>query len=181
MKKETEMGKIIQFNLPDQAATGNVGFDTPVKRDNPPDLVDGINWATRTFDSRQTGLGQDDPPPRRQKEPIFGLRAHLERPGYILIGWHVFWTSGHDGTPFDRAYNVYWMPKTGPRWVHYDFTTVTDVLCCSPFYRTSRTKVRYWLNHHNTDYAALLAPELLEYGPDLRPAYLDKLASTQVS
>jgi hypothetical protein len=122
------MGKIFEFRLPDQAASGNVGFEIPVKRDNPPNLVDGINWATRAFDSRQTGLGQrqDNPPPRRQKEPIVisvmpdetfptghrDLRPLLQRDGLILLSWAI-WEDWYNDESFLRCYIVTWVTSQG--------------------------------------------------------------------
>jgi hypothetical protein len=122
------MAKIIQFNLPDVAKWQLIGPKTPVKRDNPPDLVDGINWATRAFDSRQTGLeqGRDNPPPRHQKEPIVvsvmpeqafptghrDLRPLLQRDGLILLSWAI-WEDWYNDESFLRHYIVTWATSRG--------------------------------------------------------------------
>jgi hypothetical protein len=94
------MGKIIQFRLPSSAASGNVGFKTPVKRDNPP--------------------------PRRQKEPIVvpvmpeqafptghrDLRPLLQRDGLILLSWAI-WEDWYGDETFLRRYIVTWTASQG--------------------------------------------------------------------
>jgi hypothetical protein len=100
------MAKIIQFRLLSSAASGNVGFKTPVKRDNPP--------------------------PRRQKEPIVvsamteqafptghrDLRPLLQRDGLILISWAI-WEDWYGDETFLRRYIVTWAASQG-KTRHYD-------------------------------------------------------------
>jgi hypothetical protein len=59
MKKEAKMAKILQFRLPSLEASGNVGFEIPVKRD------------------KEAG------DPQREME------SALKMDGYILIAWAV--------------------------------------------------------------------------------------------
>jgi hypothetical protein len=201
------MAKIIQFNLPDRAASGNVGFETPVKRDNPP--------------------------PRRQKEPIAvsvmpeqafpvghrDLRPLLQRDGLILLSWAI-WENWYDDGGFLRRYIVTWVTSQGKA-RHYATKAVEeqelagavpermgDVL----FYRGAYGS-RYDLPHYSdemiADYLYLAAPFDLDKKTipgfvrvlkalgskvdfdhafslgaakkSLAQEYLDKLASTQVS
>jgi hypothetical protein len=106
------MAKIIQFSPPDQAASGNVGFEIPVKQDNPP--------------------------PRRQKEPIVisvmpeqafpvghrDLRPLLQRDGLILLSWAIREDWYGDGSLI-RGYIVTWAASQGkPR--HYATEAVEE-------------------------------------------------------
>jgi hypothetical protein len=94
------MAKIIQFKLPSLAASGNVGYKTPIKRDNPP--------------------------PRRQKEPIVlsvmpeqafptghrDLRPLLQRDGLILLSWAV-WEDWYGDDSLLRRYIITWVTSRG--------------------------------------------------------------------
>jgi hypothetical protein len=94
------MGKIIQFRLPDVAKWQLIGPKAPVKRDNPP--------------------------PRRQKEPIIisvmpeqafptghqDLRPLLQRDGLILLSWAI-WEDWYHDESFQRRYIVTWTTSQG--------------------------------------------------------------------
>jgi hypothetical protein len=94
------MAKIIQFKLAALDASGNVGFETPVKRDNPP--------------------------PRRQKEPLVisvmpeqafptghrDLRPLFQRDGLILLSWAI-WEDWYGDETFLRRYIVTWASSQG--------------------------------------------------------------------
>jgi hypothetical protein len=94
------MAKIIQFRLPSSDVSGNVGFEIPVKRDNPP--------------------------PHRQKEPIVisvmpeqvfptghrDLRPLLQRDGLILLSWAI-WEDWYGDETFLRRYIVTWASSQG--------------------------------------------------------------------
>ncbi|MDR2741022.1 MAG: hypothetical protein LBB98_02585 [Treponema sp.] len=94
------MAKIIQFNLPDVAKWQLISPETPVKRDNPP--------------------------PRRQKEPIVlsvmpeqafptghrDLRPLLQRDGLILLSWAI-WEGWYNDENFLRRYIVTWIASQG--------------------------------------------------------------------
>jgi hypothetical protein len=94
------MGKILEFRLPSAAASGNTSFEIPVKRDNPP--------------------------PRRQKEPVVisvmpeqafpaghrDLRPLLQRDGLILMSWAV-WQDWHNDESFLTRYIVTWVTSRG--------------------------------------------------------------------
>jgi hypothetical protein len=94
------MAKIIQFQLPSRDTSGNGGFKTPAKGDNPP--------------------------PRRQKEPVVisvmpdeafpaghrDLRPLLQRDGLILISW-ARWEDWYGDESFLRRYIVTWATSQG--------------------------------------------------------------------
>jgi hypothetical protein len=91
---------ILEFRLPSSGASGNVGFETPVKRDNPT--------------------------PRRQKEPIVisvmpeqafpighrDLRPLLQRDGLILLSWAI-WEDWYGDETFLRRYIITWVTSQG--------------------------------------------------------------------
>jgi hypothetical protein len=201
------MAKIIQFTLPDQAASGNVGFETPVKRDNPP--------------------------PRRQKEPIAlsvmpeqafpvghrDLRPLLQRDGLILLSWAI-WEGWYGDESFFRRYIVTWVTSQGKA-SHYATKAVEEreLAAAVPkrrgdalFYRGaygSRYDLHDYSDRTIADYLYLAAPfdldkktipgfirvlkalgstvdfdHVFSLGAakkSLAREYLDKLASTQVS
>jgi hypothetical protein len=94
------MAKIIPFRLPDRTASGYVGYETPVKRDNPP--------------------------PPRQKEPIIisvmpgepfpighkDLRPLLQRDGLILLSW-ALWEDWNGSGNLLQRYIVTWVASKG--------------------------------------------------------------------
>jgi hypothetical protein len=100
------MGKIIQFRLPDRTASGYVGYEIPVKWDNPP--------------------------PRHRKEPIIisvmpgdpfpighqDLRPLLQRDGLILLSWALWEDWKGDGSLLQR-YVVTWVVSRGKRHRRY--------------------------------------------------------------
>jgi hypothetical protein len=97
---EIFMAKIIQFNLPDVAKWQLISPETPTKRDNPP--------------------------PRRQKEPIVlsvmpeqafpvghrDLRPLFQRDGLILLSWAI-WEDWYNDENFLRRYIVTWATGQG--------------------------------------------------------------------
>jgi hypothetical protein len=99
------MTNILQFRLPAPAASGNTGFETPVKRDNPP--------------------------PKRRKEPVIisvmpdesfpighqDFRPLLQRDGLILLSW-AFWEDWEGDGSLDQRYIVTWIASRG-RGLHY--------------------------------------------------------------
>jgi hypothetical protein len=99
------MAKILQFRLPSQSASGNTGFEIPVKRDNQP--------------------------PKRKKEPViisampgdpfpFGhqdFRPLLQRDGLILLSW-ALWEDWEGDWSLDQRYIVTWLASRG-RNLHY--------------------------------------------------------------
>jgi hypothetical protein len=106
------MAKIIEFRLSSRDASGNTGFKTPVKRDNPP--------------------------PRRQKEPVVisvmpdepfpvghqDFRPLLQRDGLILLSW-ARWENWYDDESFLRRYIVTWVSSAG-RTRHYATKAVEE-------------------------------------------------------
>jgi hypothetical protein len=202
------MAKIIQFKLPALDASGNVGFETPVKRDNRP--------------------------PRRQKEPITisvmpeqafpaghrDLRPLLQRDGLILLSWAI-WEDWHGDESFLRGYVITWVASQGKA-SHYATKGVEEkdlalaVLerrADALFYRGaygSRYNIHDYSDRTIADYLYFAAPfdldsktipgfarvlkalgSIVDFdhvftlgearkSKSLAQAYLDKLASTQV-
>lgn len=102
-------------------------------------------------------------------KPKRSIEDRLQRGGWILIGW---WSL--TGPDFFELF-AYWMPETGPRWVYYCFALQDDEIDTSgPDYRLTRASARRALGEAPRK-AVLLAPHLLEDGPDRRAAYLRKI------
>jgi hypothetical protein len=150
------MTKIIQFRLPAMEASGNVGFETPVKRDTPS--------------------------PRRQKEPIAisvmpeqafpvgprDLRPLLQRGGLILLSWAI-WEDWYGDESLLRRYIVTWLTSQGKA-LHYATKAVEerDLAAAVPerrgdplFYRGaygSRYELHSYSDRTIADYLYLTAP-----------------------
>jgi hypothetical protein len=117
-----------------------------------------------------------------------GLADVFKRPGYILIGWTIDYTYHHTSEELLYTHYVaYWMPETGPRWVHYhSFLSRDEAIEVSRFYNHPKYEENSCDRKDSRKHAGerlrmmtryvhgfLVAPELLEDGPDRRREYLE--------
>jgi hypothetical protein len=205
---EVNMAKIIQFKLPSLAASGNVGFETPVKRDNRPPGRHKEPIAISVMPDQAFPVGHRD------------LRPLLQRDGLILLSWAI-WEDWYGDESFLRRYIITWVASR-EKASHYATKGVEekDLALAVPkrradalFYRGAYGS-RYDIHDYNdrliADYLYFAAPFDLDSktvpgftrvlkalgstvdfdhvftlgeakkSKSLAQAYLDKLASTQV-
>jgi hypothetical protein len=168
---EIYMGKIIQFRLPALDASGNVGFEIPVRREaEPPRVIDAINWHTRTFDSRQAKSWEPDPPKKPPEEPIAisvmpeqvfpighqDFRPVLQRDGLILLGWSRWEEVRADGP----CYVVHWLSVCNGRRYATHFLTGAELETANPQRKGSYfLDMIKWNDRMEADYIYFVAPE----------------------
>jgi hypothetical protein len=187
---DKNMGKIIQFRLPDRTAGGYVGFETPVRRESDPSQpIDTINWHTRTFDSRQAKSWELDPPKRLPEEPIAisvmpeqafpighqDFRPVLQRDGLILLGWSRWEEVRADGP----RYVVHWLSVCNGRRYATHFLTGIELETANPQQRGKYLlEMIKWDDRIEADYIYFVAPERLH--KEETPGFIERLKTAGV-
>jgi hypothetical protein len=94
------MAKILEFRLPSSDASGNVGFEIPVKRDNPPSYRQKEPIVISIMPEQAFPVGHRD------------LRPLFQRDGLILLSWAI-WEDWYGDETFLRRYIVTWATSQG--------------------------------------------------------------------
>jgi hypothetical protein len=106
------MTKILQFKLPSLAASGNTGFEIPVKREPEPETRRKEPIILSIMPEQAFPVGHRD------------LRPILQRDGLILLSWAIWEDAAGDGS-FQRRYIVTWATSLGKA-RHYATNLVSE-------------------------------------------------------
>jgi hypothetical protein len=162
------MGKILQFRLPSPEASGNTGFEIPVRRASPPPKQRKEPVVISAMPDQPFPVGHQD------------FRPLLQRDGLILMSW-ARWEDWRGDESFFRRYIVTWRAARG-RNLHYATKSVEEKELASavperradPLFYRGAYGGHYYLDDYSdksiADYLYFAAP--FDLGPATIPGFI---------
>jgi hypothetical protein len=147
-----DMGKIIEFRLPDRTSGGYVGYETPVKRKPvplPPQEPKKEPVIISVMPDEAFPIGYED------------FRPLLQRDGLILLGW-LRWEDLEGDGPH---YVVHWLAVVSGKHYATHFLTKNELKTANP-QRQGRFMLEQikWQGRIDADYICFVAPKRMRRG-----------------